>query len=93
MNYQHSFIIRTYFHSQNVEKHQTNKFVTLCIPEFVSFYHFSVPEDFRFSEFFFAILLTKITIKGTFYIYIKNKKYNEIKNNQGSFLEQKAALP
>ena len=83
----HSFIIVTYFHSQNVEKHKKDKTVTLSFPKFVSFYHLSVPEGLRISKIFFAILHTKILIdnrKG-FFIFIKNKKDKKITNYQGRY--------
>ena len=62
LNPEHSFIIVTYFHIQNVEKHKKDKIVTLSFPKFVSFYHLSVPEGLRVSEIFFATLHTKILI-------------------------------
>ena len=73
---EHSFIMVTYFHDQNVEKHKKDKIVTLSFPKLFSFYHLSVPERLRISEIFFAILHTKILIddwKGFFYLYEKQK--------------------
>ena len=67
--YKHSFIIRTYFHGQKLEKHKKDKIVTFSFPKFDSFYHFSVPEELRISKTFFAIFLTNILIdnrKGVF---------------------------
>ena len=52
------------------------KTITLSFPEFISFYHLSIPEGLRISGIFFAILHTKILIdyrKG-FFIFIKNRK-------------------
>ena len=65
-----------YFHGQNVEERKNDKIVTLSFPKFISFYHFSVPEELGISEIFFAILLTKILIdnrEGVF-IFSKTKK-------------------
>ena len=81
----HSFIIVTYFHGQNVEKHKKDKIVTLSFPKFVSFYHLSVPEGLRISKIFFAILHTKLIMdyrKGFLYL-IKNKKIKKITSIQG----------
>ena len=73
----YNLITGTYFHGKNVEKCKKDKIVTLSFPKFVSFYHFSVPEELRISEVFFAILLTQILIdnrKGVFYLYQKGKR-------------------
>ena len=54
-----------------------DKIVTLYFPKFISFYHFSVPEQLRISEIFFEILPTEILIdnrKGVFYFYQKQER-------------------
>ena len=51
LNSRHNFIIGTYCHGQNVEKHKKDKIVTLSFPKFVGFYHFSVPEELKFLKF------------------------------------------
>ena len=51
-----TYIVVTYFHGQNVEKHEKDKLVTLSFPKFVSFL-FS--EGLRISEILLAILHTK----------------------------------
>ena len=38
------------------------KTLTLSLPKFVSFYHFSVPQELQISKISFAILLTKTLI-------------------------------
>ena len=84
---EHSFIIETYFHGQNVEKHKKDKIVTLPFPKFVSFCHLDVPQELRISEIFFAILHAKIlidNIKGVFYFYQKQND-KKITNDQGRF--------
>ena len=69
LNFKHNWIIG---------KHKKDTIVTLSFAKFVSFCHFSVLEELRISEIFFAILLTKILIdnrKGAFfYLYHKQKK-------------------
>ena len=58
---EHCFIIVTYFHSQNIEKHKKDKIATLC----------------PFSQIFFAVLHTEIligNIKGVFHLYQKQKR-------------------
>ena len=62
LSFKHNFIIKTYSHSQTVEKCKKDKIVTLSFPKSVSFYHFSVPEELKISEIFFTIFLTKILI-------------------------------
>ena len=49
----------TYFHGQNVKKHEKYEIVTLSFPKFVSFLHLCVQEELRISETFFAILLIR----------------------------------
>ena len=86
LKHQTQFDNRNYFYSQNFENRKNDKIVILYFPKFVSFYHFSVPEELRISEIFFAILLTKNLIdnrKGIFYLYQKQKK--QITNNRGRF--------
>ena len=88
---EHSFIIETYFHGQNVEKHKKHKIVTLPFPKFVSFYHLAIPQELRISEIFFAILHTKIlidNIKGVIYLYQKQND-KKITNDQGRFFLSK----
>ena len=85
LNSKYNFIIRTYFHVQNVEKHKKDKIVTLFFLKFVSFCYSNVPEKLRISEILFAGLYTKILIgnrKGVFLLKQKNKK---ITNNRGKF--------
>ena len=83
LNSKHNLIIGIYFHSQDVEKHKKDKIVTLSFRKFVDFYHFSVPEELRISDMFFAILLTKILIDNRKRVltFIKNKKDKKLTNN------------
>ena len=77
------FKLQTQFHNRNLSsrskcwKTQKRQIVTLSFLKFVSFYHFSVLEDFRISEIFFEILHTKILFdsgKGVFCFYQKGKR-------------------
>ena len=91
LKHQTQFDNRTYFYSQNFENRKNDKIIILYFPKFVSFYHFSVPEELRISEIFFAILLTKNLIdsrKGIFSLYQKQKKTNNEQPRQ-VFLSRK----
>ena len=76
MNSKFSFIIGTYFHSQNIEKCKKDKIVTLFFPQICQFIISVFQKNSEFLKFFLEILLRKILIdsrKGVF-IFIKNKQ-------------------
>ena len=75
LKHQTQFDNRTYFYSQNFENRKNDKIIILYFPKFVGFYHFSVPEELRISEIFFAILLAKTLFDNNKkIIFIKNEK-------------------
>ena len=52
-----TYIVVTYFHGQNVEKHKKDKLVTLSSPKFVSFLF---PEDSEFLKFYWQYCILSI---------------------------------
>ena len=85
LNSKYNFIIRTYFHVQNVEKHKKVKIVTLFFLKFVSFCYFIVPEKLRISEILFAGLHTKILIGNRKGVFLSKQKNKKITNSRGKF--------
>ena len=74
MNSKLSFIIGTYFHSQNIEKCKKDKIVTLFFPKFVSLSFLCFRRTQNIWNFFLEILLRKILIdsRKEVFIFIKN---------------------
>ena len=91
LNSKHNLIIGSCFYRQNIEKHKKDK-ITLSFSKFVNFYHFSVPEELRISEIFFAIVRTKILVdnkKRVFLYFSQTKKIKNKKQLRQVFLSRK----